>query len=169
MKFSGNNDDEGTINHRLLGWNYVGNEAKNLSLYYSFIIWDAKDISHLERQLPVKGASGHEVDGGHSQPSSISNSMIDSTHGSSRKQAELNLIVNQSKHSQQMSSYYSAKRDNECRESQTKDRALKLNAMQTNLAFIKDLMNNENDSTTLQSLKEQYNKSLVDYMKYVNE
>ena len=68
-----------------------------------------------------------------------------------------------------MSSYYSAKRDNECRESQTKDRALKLNAMQTNLAFIKDLMNNENDSTTLQSLKEQYNKSLVDYMKYVNE
>ncbi len=111
--------------------------------------------------MPIKGASGHEEDGSYSQSSSIT----DSNHSSSsRKNAELNLILNQSKHSQQMISYYSAKKENESRESQTRDKAFRLNSMQTNIHFLRDLISGETDAGILESLKERYRTSLDEYM-----
>ena len=134
MNFSGNGDSVGTVNHRVLGWDYIGAELKNLPLYYCFIIWDNKDMAHLERTLSVPGASGHDPKDNSSRASSHANVY------SSRKTSEGLLLKNQSVLADHQSNYFKSKVTNENRESLSKDTAVRMNSMQTNLAFMDELI-----------------------------
>lgn len=151
-----------TINHRVLGWDYIGSELKNLSLFYCFIIWDNQYMSHLDRSLSVSGASGHDL-------SDISKEKVNSNTSTSRKNSEAFLLKQQGTLFQDQSNYYKTKVNNENRESKAKDIAMQLNSMQTNLAFMDDLIKKTTNEDTKVKLQAQYENFMNAYVKFATD
>ena len=67
------------------------------------------------------------------------------------------------------SNYFKSKVTNENRESTSKDTAVRMNSMQTNLAFMDELIKNEPDEIMKATLLAQNKKHLDMYMKFAND